>query len=149
MKKFLFLIPVLLLLTGCPDKEEIKNATEDLKEKRADAIKVIEATNYNLEGLLKTQDYFFSFAERVHLMRAEEEAKKLIKSMVKDLGVKGFCEAFIMPTPIWKGLEEYCSSGTFYKCSPEIKEYKIILEKFKEIAGDELNQRFKSEASCN
>lgn len=149
MKKFLFLVPMLLLLTGCLSEEEIRSATEDLKAKRAETIKVIEAKDYSLNGLLKTHDYFFAFAEKVDLMLEEEKAKKAIQALVKELGVKGFCESFIVPNSTWRILENHCSGGSFYKCSPEIKEYKSILAKFKEIAGPELNLKFQAEVSCD
>ncbi len=147
MKKFLFIIPILFVLAGC--KKEIQDSMDDLKVKRTGAINVIESRDFSIEGLLKAHDYFFAFAEKVHLMTAEEKATKMIQSFVKDFGVKGFCESFILPTSIWQILEEHCSNGSFYKCSPEIKEYRNFLLKFKEMAGTELNKKFNSESSCN
>lgn len=149
MRKLLFLIPLIFLLVGCPSQKEVKESMDDLKEKKAGAMSAIEARDFSLEGFLKTHDYFFNFGEKVHLMMAEEKATKMIQSYIKDVGVKGFCEAFIMPTSLWKTLEDHCASGSFYKCSPEIKDYQTILAKFKEISGPEFLKRFQSEPQCN
>lgn len=149
MRKFIFLIPIVLLFTGCLDQKEVQDTMDDLKVKKTAAINSIETRNFSLEGLLSIHDYFFSFGEKVHLMKAEEKAAKMIDSFIKDFGVKGFCEAFIMPTSIWKKLEEHCSNNSFYKCSPEIKDYAFILDKFKAIIGSENQKRIQSERLCN
>lgn len=149
MKKLLTLIPIILLLTGCPSEKEVKESMDDLKEKKVAATSAIENRDLSMESLLKVHDYFFNFGEKVHLMAAEEKATKMIKSLIKDAGVKGFCEAFIMPTSIWKKLEANCASNSFYKCSPEIKDYPVILAKFKDVVGSEFQKRIQEEPLCN
>lgn len=149
MKRILFIIALIFLLAGCLDQKEIKDSMDDLKEKKIAAISAMNAQDFSIEGLLKIHNYFFNFAEKVNLMMSEEKATKMIQSFVDEYGVKNFCESFIISTSIWQRLEDHCSNGSFYKCSPEIKEYKNFLLKFKEIAGTTLNQKFNAESSCN
>lgn len=149
MRKFIFLIPALWLLTGCPKNEEIKQMTEELKAKKAEAIKVIESKDFGLENLMKVQDYFFDFSEKVHLMIVDEQSQKGIQSMIKKSGAKETCETFILPMSLWEQLEIFCSNGAFYKCSPEIKNYRSTVAKFAELAGKDLETAVKSEPACN
>lgn len=149
MKKLI--IPVLFLgfLTGCPSKEEVKNMQEGISERKEIAIKFLDANDYSLEGLLKIQDYFFDFSEKVHLIMVEGEAQKNVQKMIKKKGgAKEFCKNFILPIKYWEPLEAYCVNGTFYKCSPEIKEYKNTLAKLKEVIGSESTKALNNESSC-
>jgi len=149
MKMILFLIPLIFIFAGCPNQKEIKDSMNDLKEKKTAAISAMSAQDYSIDGLLKIHDYFFNFAEKVNLMMGEENSSKMIQSFIDEFGMKNFCESFIISTSIWQSLEVYCSNRSFYKCSPEIKEYRSFLLKFKEIAGQTLNQKFNAEPSCN
>lgn len=149
MKKLITAIVCLGFLTGCPNKEEVKDMMESLTAKRTEAIKLLSAQDYSLEGLLKTQEYFFDFSERVHLMKVDEDALKNIQRLIKNTGAKAFCEAFVVPTSYWTPLEDYCAKGTFYKCSPEIKEYKNSLQLLKELAGPENSATLNQESVCN
>jgi len=149
MKKLIFLLSTLWLFTGCPKKEDVKKMTEELKAKKVEAAKVIEQSDFSIENLMKTQDYFFDFSEKVHLMIVDQQAQKNIQSMIKKSGVKETCETFILPLDLWTKLEAYCSEGSFYKCSPEIKNYPETVIKFKELSGKDLALALKSEATCN
>ena len=149
MRKILFFLPFLWLLTGCPKTEDVKRMTEDLKVKRAEAIRVIESNDLSLENLMKAQDYFFDFSEKVHLMIVDEQAQKGIQSMIKKSGAKETCETFVVPVSKWEKLEAFCTDGSFYKCSPEIKNYQSTLSKFTEFAGKELESALQAEPACN
>lgn len=148
MKNILIIIPLFLILTGCPSKEEIKQSMEDLKTKKSDATLLIKDSNLSLESLLKLHEYFFNFAEKVHVLSEEKDAKKLVQSLIKDSGARAFCNDFIIPTALWKNLDQNCSQGGFYKCSPEIKEYPSILSKLKESIDPEFTQKLNTEAAC-
>lgn len=150
MKKIISFVLLLGFLTGCPSKEEIKNMQEGISEKKETAIKFLNAKDYSLEGLLKIQEYFFDFSEKVHLIKVEAEAQKSVQKLIKSKGGPAeFCKNFVLPLRYWQPLETYCSSGPFYKCSPEIKEYKNTLAKLKELAGADLAQLLNKETSCN
>lgn len=149
MKKIFLTLTSLILLTGCPKEEEIKNMEEGIADKKAEAIKTIQNKNYSLEGLLKAQEYFFDFSEKVHLMIVEPESTKNIQTLITKKGINNFCTTFILPISTWQSLEDYCSNGQFYKCSPEIKEYSNTINKFKELIGPKLAQSFASEPACN
>jgi len=123
--------------------------TESLSERKKIAIQFMEAKDYSLEGLLKIQEYFFDFSEKVHLIKVEPEAQKNIQQMIKKQGVKAFCETFVLPTRYWEPLQSYCSAGSFYKCSPEIKEYKNTLALLKDFAGSNYKSALEKEATCN
>lgn len=148
MKKILSILPMLFLLTACPSKEEIKQTMEDLKKKKSDAALLIKDASLSLENLLKLHDYFFNLAEKVHVLSEEKDAKKMVQSLIKDSGARAFCNDFIIPTALWKRLDQSCSQGGFYKCSPEIKEYATILSKLKESIDPEYAQRLNSEPEC-
>lgn len=150
MKKIMLSILLLGFLTGCPSQEEVKNMQEGISEKKETAIKFLNAKDYSLEGLLKIQEYFFDFSEKIHLVKVEDEAQKNVQKLIKKKGGPAeFCKNFVLPLRYWEPLEAYCSSGPFYKCSPEIKEYKNTLTKLKELAGKDLAQLLNSEPSCN
>ncbi len=136
MNKLFFIIPCLLLLTGCPKEKEVKDMESEIYELKRAAVDVIQNKDFSLDGLLKAHDYFFNFSEKVHLLIVEPDAAKQIRSLIKKKGNAGFCSSFVMPTSTWMELDTYCSSGAFYKCSPEIKEYGNTLIKLKEILGD-------------
>lgn len=149
MRKLIYTLAALTFLTGCPKKEEIQAMQNDLTAKKTEAIKVIQARNWSLEGLLKAQEYFFTFSEKIHLMIVEPEGAEDIKKLIKKKGMGNFCSTFVLPVRIWQDLESYCSDGQFYKCSPEIREYGNTINKFKELMGPSLAQSFSNEATCN
>lgn len=149
MKKFIVALSALFLLTACPKEKEVKEMEDEITQKKSDAVKSIQGRDYSLDGLLKAQDYFFNFSEKVHLMIVEPEGAKNIQKLIAKRGMKNFCSTFVMPVAIWKQLEDYCSQGQLYKCSPEIKEYEATLGKFKELIGSKLAQSFNNETACN
>lgn len=148
MTKIILAFGLLFLLTACPSEKEIQQMTDDLKKERSTAISLINAQDYSLDSLLKIQDYFFNFGEKVHLMSADPESQTNIKRMIKKLGARSTCEAFVVPTKIWEVLNRFCGADEIYRCSPEIKEYKNILVKFKKLSGEYKNS-LDSESACN
>ena len=146
--KIILILVGLTVLTGCPSEEEVKKIENTILDKKVTALKFLDAKDYSLEGLLKIQDYFFDFSEKVHLMKVEPETQKNIRRLIKSKGVKEFCKNFVIPIKSWESLEQYCSDGSFYKCSPEIKEYKNTSEQFKKLIGTELAKSIDSEPSC-
>lgn len=149
MKKLVFAILPLLLLTACPKEKEVTAMMADLSEKRGEAIKAIEKQTWDLDSLLKAHDYFFNFSERVHLLKEEPEAVKNIQKYMKKSGAKIFCENFVLPLATWQILETHCSGGPFYKCSPEIQEYSNTRQKMMELLGPETAKILTNEKACN
>jgi len=149
MKKIIIFCVGLLVLTGCPSEKEVKETTDDLLKKKTIAANSINSNDFSLEGLLKAQDYFFDFGEKVHLMKEEEKARDAIKQLIKKNGAKTFCNNFLMPIHTWQILDNFCQSVDGYKCSLDIKEYPAIQKKFYEIIGDKLAQSLKKESTCN
>lgn len=148
MKKILIAIACLSFLTACPNKQEIENMTEGIAEKKSEAIKIIDSNDFSTEGLMKAQNYFFDFGEKVHLIKVEEQAQQNVQKMIKKKGTKVFCDEFVLPLAKWQILENYCSSGQFYKCSPDIKEYSNTLNKLKELVGKDIALLMNNESSC-
>lgn len=148
MKNVISLLVALFALTGCPKEEEIQDMQDGIAEKRTEAVNIIQARDYSLEGLLKVQAYFFDFSEKVHLMIIEPDTARNIQRLIEKEGIQDFCSGFIVPLSIWRQLESYCSSGPFYKCSPEINEYNNTLSKFKELIGSESARLFENEEAC-
>ncbi len=149
MTKIIISILFLGLLTACPSADEIKHMSEELKVKKAEAVKVLLAQDYSLQGLLIVQSYFFEFSERVHLVITDEGSKKNVQKMLQSEKAKAFCENYVLPLNQWESLERYCQDGHFYKCSPEIKEYPHTLAKFKELMGPDSAVDLASEPACN
>jgi len=149
VKKLFILLPALFFLTACPSEQEVNEMVDGMADKRNQAITVISSSDFSLEGLLKAQDYFFDLSEKVHLMKEDKKALESIKYMIKNDGIKKFCEEFIVPIRYWQNLETYCSSSSPYKCSPDIQNYQSTQAKFLELIGGDLNQKFKNESSCN
>jgi hypothetical protein len=149
MKKIVVLIGFMAGLTGCPTQQEVKNMTEGVAVKRNEAVSRIQSRDFSLEGLMKAQEYFFDFSEKVHLIKVEAAAQQNMQRLIKKDGARKFCESFVMPLSYWQTLESYCANGTFYKCSPEIKEYGNTLAQFKQLAGAGIALALANEASCN
>ena len=147
MKKFIFILSLVVLAAGCK-REEIKEMTDDLKVKKEEAVKLIEAGDRTLPALMKIQEYFFTFSERVHLMLVDDDGRKAIQSMIKRNGAKATCDSFVLSVQTWVKLDRFCSDGPFYKCSPEIKYYQMALGKFMKASGDDLAKALNAEASC-
>lgn len=136
-------------LSGCPSEKEIKEITNETTERKVSALIIINNNDYNLDGLLKVQDYFFDFTEKVHLIKEDDRALEKIKKMIQKDGVKTFCEKFIIPVRIWTNLENHCHSSEPYKCSLDIKTYPNTQNTFLELIGDALSSQFQKESSCN
>lgn len=148
MKKIFLAIALLSVLTACPSKQEIENMTEGIAEKKSEAIKAIDSNDFSTEGLMTAQNYFFDFGEKVHLIKVEEKAQQNVQKMINKQGAKAFCEEFVLPVAKWQILQNYCSSGQFYKCSPDIKEYSNTLNKLKELVGKDIALLLNNESSC-
>lgn len=149
MKKLILSAMSIAILTACPSKEEVRKMQDSIALKKQTAIQLLEKKDYSLEGLLKIQEYFFDFSEKTHLIKVEAEAQKELQKLIKKKGgAKEFCESYVLPLKYWQPLEAYCSNGFFYKCSPEINEYKNILSKLKEFLGAETKKLLESEATC-
>lgn len=150
MKKLMLALIPLCLLTGCPDKDEKEATTimDELSGKKVEAEKVIDAKSWTLDELLTAHDYFFNFAERVHLLKEEPDSAKSVQKYVKKKGAKTFCEGFVMPIGKWQILESYCSEGEFYKCSPEIQGYSEARKKMLELLDADTVNAFNKEPAC-
>lgn len=149
MKFSIFALSCLLLLTGCPSEKEIQGMMEDLKEKKTIVELAINKGDFSLESLLKIQDFFFGFTEKVHLANVEEDGLKKVKFLIKSGGLKKFCQGFVLPLRQWERLESYCAGSSIYRCSPDIKEYKNTLTKLLTVLGAETTQAFSQEPECN
>lgn len=149
MKKLVFAILPLLLLTACPKEKEVAAMMDELSTKRAEAIEAVETQSWDLDSLLIAHDYFFNFSERVHLLKEEPEAVKNIQKYLKKNGAKAFCESFVVPLAVWQTLETYCTGGSFYKCSPEIQEYANTRQKMLDLLGGESAKTLSKEPACN
>ncbi|MEK6555831.1 MAG: hypothetical protein AABZ31_11350 [Bdellovibrionota bacterium] len=149
MKKFIVIFILPILLTGCLKEAEIKNEIAIFTAKKEAALRVLSNQDYSLEGLLTAQDYFFVFSERVHMMKADPQGLAGIKKMLSKQGVASFCETYAIPLTLWTKLETFCTNGPFYKCSPEIKEYRNTLAKMKELLTSDKNNKFDLTNSCN
>lgn len=139
---------MMVFLSGCPNEKEVKEMVDDITDKRQQAANVITSQDFNLEGLLKAQDYFFDFSEKVHLMKEDPKSLESIKSLIQKNGMKNFCGKFIVSVQLWQTLERYCSSSSVYKCSPDIRAYQETQNKFLDLIGSDLSRRFQQEPDC-
>lgn len=135
MKKIILSILILGFLTGCPDQEEVNNMLEGLSEKKITAEHRMIRKDYTLESLLQMQDYFFDFTEKVHLIKSEPEAAKSLAYLIKKDGIESVCDSFVLPLSRWSALNKFCTVGSYYRCSPEMQNYKNTLDLFRKIAG--------------
>ncbi len=149
MKNILMLMVCLLMLTGCPNEKEIKETTESLLQKKIEAMKAISSADFSLEGLIKSQDYFFDFSEKVHLMKEDDKIRDGIKKMIKTNGADSFCNDFILPLRTWQELSKYCQDAGLNKCSTDIVEYQMVLNKFFDLIGNDLASSIKNNQNCN
>ena len=149
MRNFSFILIFSFLIVGCLKEAEVKNEITIFTAKKEAALKVLSNQDYSLEGLLTAQDYFFVFAERVHLMKADPQGLSAIKKMLKKQGVANFCETYTLPLSMWKKLEAFCTNGPFYKCSPEIKEYANTLAQMKTLLASDSKNKIDFVNSCN
>lgn len=148
MRELILLSLAALVLTGCDEEKRQQSFVGGLKERKAKAEEVIQAGVYSTDKLLLAQEYFFDFAEKVHSMKDDQDLAESVKTLIKKVGAKDFCANFLMRKSTWKKLNDYCSSGSVYMCSFEIKEFEGIGEKFKELMGDELARTIANEGSC-
>lgn len=149
MKKITALLLPLFFLTACPKEKEVKEMMEQLAERRTTTMEVVDKGDYSLENLLKVQEYFFDFSEKVHLTVVEPSALKDIQKLIEKKGAKSFCDSFVLPTSYWETLNAYCSQGSFYRCSPEIHSYRSTLDRLKELVASNPKASLKREKGCN
>jgi len=149
VKKLIISSALLFLLTGCPNEKEVKEMIDDISVKRNQTITVISSQDFSLDGLLKAQDYFFDFTEKVHLMNEDSKSLNSIKSLINNYGMKNFCEKFVVSVQLWTNLENYCKSTSPYRCSPDIHTYNETQNKFLGLIGNDLKSKFKREPACN
>lgn len=138
MKKIFLPLVMIFLISGCLNEREVKEITEDLSQKKREAVAIIIARDLSTENLLKAQEYFFSFGEKVHLLKEDPKALERVKSLIKNKKMKEFCDRVVMPLRTWNLLEDFCKSAQPYRCSPDIKAYKDSLDRFLELVGPDL-----------
>lgn len=149
MRVQFLVLPLAFLLMGCPSKDEIKKMQLDLSNKRQVATDVITAGSFDLTSLMKAQEYFFAFAERVQLIRTEPEALKYVENLLgKKGGAKDFCLRFVLQMETWKVLNTYCQGGSFYRCSPEMREYAMVLRSLTDALSKESQKALVQEGTC-
>ncbi|GIL17067.1 MAG: hypothetical protein BroJett040_08180 [Oligoflexia bacterium] len=149
MKNILVLMTCMLILTGCPNEKEIKETTDSLLQKKIEAMKAIGSADFSFEGLMKSQDYFFDFSEKVHLMKEDDKVRARIKKMIKTNGADSFCSDFVLPLRTWQELSKYCQGAGPNKCSTDMVEYQMILNKFFDLIGNDLASSLKNNQNCN
>lgn len=137
----------LVLLTACPEQEEVQAMLADMAQKKAQAATVIRTKNYSTDGLLTAQAYFFDFSERVHLMKTDENARNGIRSLIEQTGASQFCATYVLSPRSWKSLQSYCGRESQFRCSPDMIEYQTAFNGFLKLVGPELAQQLKS--ACN
>lgn len=148
MRNYITISISLFLLTGCPKTSEIKQMANDLSEKNQLAQELIIAGDFSTDKLLEIHDYFFDFAEKVHLLLVETEAAASVQKMIKKKGAQEFCSAFFMPKDIWAKLNHYCETSDYYACSFEMKDYTFIVSQLKKTFGTEYEEKLNSTPEC-
>lgn len=138
MRIFFLLCLLSLSLGGCISSREMQLMVEGLQERRQGAERVIAKGKFGTEELLEAQEYFFEIAERVHLTRVDEEARKVIGKLVKRTGPSEFAARFLVSRAAWQRLENHCRSFPVYACSFEIQRYPEILSAFRKLLDPEL-----------
>lgn len=149
MRKLILLGLAALVLTGCDEEKRQLNFIGGLKERKAKAEEVIQAGSYSTDKLLLAQDYFFDFAEKVHMMKDDASTADSVKALVQKMGAKQFCADFLLAKASWKRLNDSCSRGSVYTCSFEIREFEKITEQFKVILGEEVKGSIEREPFCD
>lgn len=139
----------LFLLTACPSQEELQTMLNDMAQKKSQATTVIRTKNFSVDGLLSAQAYFFDFAERVHLMKADENARTGVQTLIQRAGAAQFCAAYVVSPSSWKTLQSYCGSESDLRCSPEMIEYRNVYSQFMRYVGPDLAHELKSQSACN
>lgn len=135
MKNIFILVIAAITLTGCPKESEVRDMVDGLQEKNAKAEALIASQNFTTENLLLIHEYFFDFAEKVHLLRSEDKASERVAKMAKKSGTNKFCQDFFISKATWEKLNQFCDQGDYYACSSEIKEFPFIAEQFKKVLG--------------
>lgn len=148
MKNFILLSLAVLALTGCPKEKEIKEMVNELKEQRIEAQSLIESNKFSTTELLNIHEYFFNFAEKVHMIKVDSDAVKDIQKMVGKVGVEKFCSDFVIPKELWSKVNEHCKDGDFYSCTDEMKEFPMVIEVFKKSLGEKLESNMNATKSC-
>lgn len=148
MKSFILLI-CSLILVGCGGKEkDAKLVLEGVKEKKSIASEVIRKQDFSTENLLLAQEYFFDFSEKLHLLSVDTDSLKGLKSLMDKMGANSFCTTFILSSEDWNTLDRYCNSGSSYRCSYEMRDYKKLLEKFSVLIGTDYKAKLATERDC-
>ncbi len=138
----------MVILSGCPSQKEVQEIVTDISAKKANTMQVISTSDYSLDGLLKAQDYFFNFGEKISMVVGDPEGLKNLQRMVKKDGISKFCQNFVVPKRFWDSLEMFCKGGRMYRCSPDIKEYPNTLNKMLELLGPEVKAAFDQDQQC-
>lgn len=138
MRRLFLLSLAALAITGCDGEKRQQSFINGLSERKAKAEEVIRAGQYSTDKLLVVQEYFFDFAEKVHMMRDDANVAEGVKAFVSKVGYSKFCADFLLPKSSWKRLNDHCSGESVYACSFEIREFQRISEQFKNLLGDEI-----------
>lgn len=146
MKKIFLMALAVLVLTGCDEEKRQQSFINGLKERKNKAEEITRAGNYSTEKLLVIQEYFFDFAEKVHMMKEDAQLTEGVKALIsKD--IKAFCDNYLLKKSDWLRLDAYCQSGDNYICSFEMRDYNKIGEKFGALVGPDINNKIK--AGCD
>ena len=148
MTKFIFLFIATLLLAGCLKNNEVKEMVNDLKDQKKMAQDLIVANKFTTDDRLLIHEYFFNFAEKVHLMKADVEAAKEVQKIVAKAKIENFCDDFVLAKEHWAKLNEYCQQDDFYACTDEMKEFPMIMQVFKKLMGEKLEAAANKTKSC-
>jgi hypothetical protein len=142
MKNILLIVFVLNFTLGCLDESETKTQMAyeltGLAEKKSRAEELINKKDFSLEALLSMQEYFFDITEKIYLLKMTPEAEKPLQILVQREGIKSFCGSYILPSQHWQNLNRICIAGSYYLCSPEIKNYLSTMSVLNKMLGSDL-----------
>ena len=146
MKYLIGLTCCLAVLASCKAKEAQLMA-EELKTSRAAAEKAIRSGDFSTDNLLIAQEYFFSFGEKTHLLRADPQSLKGVRRVL-ERSASQFCADFLLSKALWTKLDEYCRGGDSYRCSGEMQEFPKLVGEFKAALGSDAQSLIANASAC-
>lgn len=144
--RHLILLSVFAFLVSCK-KEEIKLMADDMIAKRAAVEQVVQSGNYSVDNLLLAQAYFFNFAEKIHVIKADPEILNGVEDLIGKMPAQ-FCANFLLSRQFWSALDQNCRRGEIYICSVEMRDFPAIIQKFKGMLGSNLQSVLDTEPAC-
>ncbi len=147
MKRLFILVAATIFLSAC-DGEDMKYEADAINEKREKAEASVLSNDFSTDNLLVAQDYFFSFAEQLELMKSGPELTKAIQSYAKSISAEKFCSTLLLKRNLWESLDRFCRIENFYGCSVEMENYIQMVQEFQALLGAEIQQKLQQEASC-